>query len=348
MIEIITERTVWNANIKLTRHSDFYHTYFYHNLSKKENETPILIKYKDHDAFVLLPLLVREIENTDYKDATSVYGYAGILCSSDIVDVDKEKFKKELKQYFIENKIVSVFSRLHPFLECQSDILDGIGVISNPGDVVYINLLDSLDIQRKNYRKRLKTHVNKTRRFCNIISGESEAHVQTFIDIYYENMRRVDANEDYFFEEDYFYKLLASPDFETELSLAVCNETNEIIAGALFIKTNNIVQYHLSGIREDFLHLNPIKLIIDDMRIKATKEGYTYLNLGGGRSNQKDSLFNFKRSFSKNLKPFKLWKCICNKEAYKNLVLRQKQLDGDVNLDSDEEYFPAYRRILTQ
>ncbi len=348
MIQIITDKVAWNAAIKLASHSDFYHTYFYHDLSKKENEVPQLIKYEDENSCLLLPLLVREIENTDYKDATSVYGYAGVLCLSDIADIDKKKFKKELNQYFLESKIVSVFSRLHPYLKCQANLLDGLGVISNPGDVVYINLLEPLEVQRSNYSRRLKTQVNKTQRLCTIISGETEVHVQNFVEIYHDNMRRVDADESYFFEADYFYQLMASPDFETELSLAICNETNEVMAGALFIKTNDIVQYHLSGIREEFLHVNPIKLIIDEMRRKATNEGYKYLNLGGGRSNKEDSLFNFKLSFSKHLKPFKLWKYICDEEAYEDLVIRQKELDEKVGSDFDVEFFPAYRRVLTR
>jgi lipid II:glycine glycyltransferase (peptidoglycan interpeptide bridge formation enzyme) len=203
-------------------------------------------------------------------------------------------------------------------------------------------------VQRNNYSRRLKTQVNKAQRLCTIIAGETGAHVQNFIEIYHDNMQRVDADESYFFEDDYFYNLLASPDFETELSLAICNETNEVMAGALFIKTNSIVQYHLSGIREEFLHINPIKLIIDEMRKKSTNEGYTYLNLGGGRSNKQDSLFNFKLSFSKHLKPFKLWKYICNEQAYEDLVILQKQLDKKVSSVSNEEFFPAYRRVLTR
>jgi lipid II:glycine glycyltransferase (peptidoglycan interpeptide bridge formation enzyme) len=74
---------------------------------------------------------------------------------------------------------------------------------------------------------------------------------------------------------------MASPDFEVEWSFSVNNNTNEIIAGALFIKTDNIVQYHLSGIKEEFLYINLFKLVIDSMRVKSTEAGYTYFNLGG-------------------------------------------------------------------
>lgn len=348
MIEIITEKSDWNATLKLANHSDFYHTYYYHDLSKKVDETPILIKYTDEHACVLLPLLIRKIENTYYKDATSVYGYAGLLCTTEISNINNSNFKKELNEYFLDQKIVSVFSRLHPYLEHQEAFLNGIGVISNPGVVVYINLFDSLDKQRKLYSNRLKTHVNKADRLCTIIEGNTEAHLNAFIDIYYENMYRVNANDSYFFDKYYFKQLMSSSDFETELSLAIHSETQEIIAGALFIKTNNIVQYHLSGIKEDFLDLNPIKLVIDNMRIKSTKEGYKYLNLGGGRSNKQDSLFVFKSSFSKNFKPFKLWKYIVDYEAYEDLVKQQKNMRANVDFEIDKEFFPAYRGMLIQ
>lgn len=347
MIEIITERTVWNNTISLSRHSDFYHTYFYHNLSKKENETPLLIKYEDDNSCILLPLLIREIENSVYKDATSVYGYSGMLCVSEMEHFDNENFKKELNAFLVANKIISVFSRLHPYLDFQEKILSGIGQISNPGDVVYINLLEPIQIQRQHYSNRLKTHVNKAKRLCTIIKGETKEQIHEFIKIYYENMRRVDAHERYFFDETYFYQLMASPDFEVELSLALNNNTNEIIAGALFIKTDNIVQYHLSGIKEEFLDINPIKLVIDSMRVKSTEEGYTYLNLGGGRENKQDSLFRFKTTFSKNLKPFKLWKHIVDEKVYQDLVNQQQRIEKDLNLENNQEFFPAYRCILT-
>ena len=112
MIQIIKDKTTWNATVKLAEHSDFYHTYCYHELSKKENETPVLIKYKDEKSSVLLALLVKEIENTDYKDATSVYGYTGVLYLSDTSNFDNGNFRKELNEYFLDHKIVSVFSRL--------------------------------------------------------------------------------------------------------------------------------------------------------------------------------------------------------------------------------------------
>jgi hypothetical protein len=85
------------------------------------------------------------------------------------------------------------------------------------------------------------------------------------------------------------------------------------------------------------MDLNPIKLIIDKERIKATEEGFKFFNLGGGRGSEEDSLFKFKSSFAKNFKEFKIWKHVVNKDIYQ--MLTEKHLGTEVETD----FFPAYR-----
>ena len=73
------------------------------------------------------------------------------------------------------------------------------------------------------------------------------------------------------------------------------------------------------------------------MRIKATKEGFKYFNLGGGRGSSDDSLFRFKSGFSKDFKEFKVWKHIVDEYAYNILVER------NLGADYVTSFFPAYR-----
>lgn len=343
MIEIVKEQKAWSSLLESVEHTDVYHTYCYHHLSKKEGESPILIKYTQNDTCVILPLLIRDIKNSSYKDATSVYGYAGILTAYKEEGFDFVKFQNELKDFFLEQKIVAVFSRLHPYIDYQETFLNGMGTIVNPGNVVCIDLTTSLEVQRQKYSRRLKTYLNKSRKHCTVIKGESEEDIESFIDLYYKNMKRVDANGEYFFSKCYFQKLMQSTEYETELLLCIHNQTKAIVGGALFMKTGNIVQYHLSGLDECYYDLNPIKLIIDEMRIRATNEGYNYFNLGGGRGGKEDTLFNFKASFSKKFKPFKLWKFIVDEEAYKSLVYEHFSESKKIDNIYDQGYFPAYR-----
>src|SRR5680860_565729 len=96
MIEIITDKEEWNSFMKLVGHFDFYYSYYYHLLSKKDEEEPMLIAYRETGMLIALPLLVRDIEGTSYKDATSVYGYTGPLCNAEWEDpaaIDNSRFK---------------------------------------------------------------------------------------------------------------------------------------------------------------------------------------------------------------------------------------------------------------
>ena len=343
MIKVIKEKKEWCEELALFEHLDFYYTYDYHHLSKKEDEVAVLLKYVEGDSILVLPLLIRDIENTDYKDAISVYGYAGVLNKNITDDFNIENFHNEISTFFNENKIVSVFSRLHPFLENQELLLNGLGSITTPGKVVYIDLNDTIENQRAKFNRRLKTYLNKSRKSCTVINGNIEEHLKIFIDLYHGNMRRVDADDSYFFEDEYFFKLLSSTDYESELLLCLDNETQNIMGGAIFIKKDAIVQYHLSGLAKEDFDVDPIKLIIDEMRIKATKEGYKYLNLGGGRGSSEDSLFRFKSGFSKDFKDFKLWKYVVNEEVYK-MLCREKLGEDYVHLeDMETGFFPAYR-----
>ncbi|HDZ13626.1 hypothetical protein LCGC14_1047350 [marine sediment metagenome] len=350
MIEIITDREEWNRFIKLIGHFDFYYSYYYHLLSKQANEKPILIAYREADVLIALPLLLRDIKGTSYSDATSVYGYAGPLCKikgKKTSTFDNGNFKNQLQLFLRENKIVSVFTRLHPFIDYQENILKNIGSITSPGNVVNIDLTLPIDIQRQQYNKRLKTYVNKARRVYTIIEANNERQIEEFIEMYYENMRRLDANEYYFFDKRYFYQLMISSFFKVELMLCSNSETGELIGGAMFIKTGNIVQYHLSGCKEDYLHLNPIKLLIDEMRLRATEQGYTYFNLGGGLGVNEDSLFRFKASFSNDYRPAKFWKYVVNQEVYDELVDGTKKDDSEKELETTN-FFPAYRQLAKE
>lgn len=337
-LEIITKPKDWNSVLQEIGHYDFYHTYDYHTVDKFENQVPTLFKYTENDYLIALPLLIRKIDNTSYYDATSVYGYAGPISKGLDSSFSNEQFIKELLNFFQHKNIISVFSRLNPYINNQHVILENLGDIVNQGKVVNIDLKLNKVIQRQHYQDRLKTHINKSRRHCIIKKAESPKELKDFIAIYYENMNRVKAEKHYYFNQDYFEKILTSKSFNTELLLAQDKKTGITMAGSLFVITNNIVQYHLGGTKSEFLNVMPSKALIDEMRIIAANQGLEYFNLGGGLGGIYDnSLFKFKASFSKDFKDFKLWKLIINQKAYDNLVLQRKI--------TDTSFFPKYRYL---
>jgi hypothetical protein len=338
MIEILKNKSAWNKVLQEVDTYDFYHTFEYHSIAKNNNEIPILIKYSENKLIIAIPFLLRKIEETDYYDLTSVYGYSGPIHKNLDQDFDNSTFISELNVYLSSENIISIFSRLNPFIIGQHTCIQHLGEISSLSKVVNIDLNLESEHQLLVYHKRLRTHINKARRLCNIRFAKTKEDVLSYIDLYYKNMERVNAKKYYFFGEKYFFDLMNSKDFKTRLLLATDKETNTIIAGAMFITTNQIVQYHLSGTDEDKLDHYPIKLLIDEMRIISTQENCTFFNLGGGVGNKEDSLFHFKSGFSKDFKDFNLWKVIVNQEIYDQLTLEK-------NIDPETNYFPLYRSI---
>ena len=335
MIQVIEKKEFWDDFISSFEESDLYHTFDYHMIAK-ENGKPVLLKYSHGEACIGLPLLIRKIPNTPFNDATSVYGYPGPLYRNILANFDNDHFKSELLEYFNSNNIVSVFSRLNPFLPLQYRILENIGVIEKKGAIVTIDLTKPIDLQRQEFGKRLKGQLNKVRRHCHVKKANSDSEFQEFIKIYHENMDRVNAKPMYYFEDKYFKVLAKSESFNTETLLAIHNESGEVMGASMFFYKNSTVHYHLSGTKTEYLPLMPTKLLIDEMRIKAAQLGLTHFNLGGGLSGADDSLLHFKSSFSKDMMDFHVWKLIVNHEVYDKWT-------EEFNIPQNSDFFPLYR-----
>ena len=140
----------------------------------------------------------------------------------------------------------------------------------------------------------------------------------------------------YYFDDYYFKVLAKSESFNTETLLAIDNESGQTVGASMFIYKNAVIHYHLSGTRGDSLHMMPTKLLIDEMRLKASQLGLSHFNLGGGLGSADDSLLRFKSSFSKNLMDFHVWKLIVLPDVYKTLT-------NGVHRSGEVDFFPSYR-----
>lgn len=330
---------LWSDIVLKSSKYDFYHTQSYH-LLEKQNRPILFIAYFGTD-FIALPLIVRKIPNSNYFDCTSVYGYCGPISNLafDSISIEHIKcFQFELNQYFLNNNIVSAFSRLHPLIANQNLFIN-FGVLDYINQTVAIDLSLNLDEQKKQYRKSIKSELNQLRnKGYEIKEAISEQEIYAFITIYRKTMKKVAATEDYFFDNNYFYDFLNNVCFEKKILLAYYK--GDICAGALFTITNGIMQYHLAGTSEKYEKNSPMKLIIDEARLLANKLSLRYLHLGGGfGGSDQDTLFLFKSGFSDFRCHFINWNLIVNPEVYRELVEKNDQID------KSSHYFPLYRAL---
>lgn len=346
MIKVVHERDAWNALLKQAKQRDFYSTYEYHAISKTSHQEVALIHYsQEGDCGVLMPILLQEIEGTSYRDATSVYGYSGPLILGDKSQLDIKLFQSALKESLNSLNIVSLFSRLHPYLPKQRELLTGMGEIETLGKVVNIDITLSPEQQWSHISNRFRSYINKARRLYVIREGKSQDDLTVFIRLYEDTMRRLAAKPNYFFNRDYYQGLFKNEAFETTVLLAEDPNNGKVISGAMFISSGEIVQYHLSGTDSDYMKLHPVKLLIDEMRVRATAQGKRYFNLGGGLGGSEDSLFEFKSRFSKDFRDFEVWKYISNPEIYKSLSMNHLPADCKKDFNTCKHFFPCYRCV---
>lgn len=338
-IRIVDNHPAWSQVLDKISHYDCYSTYDYHALaaSMGEGVPELLVFEHENEGVLAIPFLKRSIpEDATYYDYTSVYGYAGPLCSVNAPSTEfLTSFWSAFKSYCLERRIVSVFSRLHPLIDPQEAWLNELGELKKLGNTVQIDLTLSLEEQWRKHKKSKKHLINRLRKSNTIKEANEPKEIQAFIDIYHQNMERVSAAERYFFPEAYFHQLLQAKDFKTKIYLAMDGQT--VMGAAMFFFTNNIVQYHLAGTREEYLKQAPMYLILDHARREAIAQGYHHLHLGGGLGAKEDALFKFKAGFSDIKQRFKVWNYIVNPEKYDRLV-RQRGVDA-----TQTDFFPLYR-----
>jgi hypothetical protein len=336
MLEIISldNQEKWDDIVCSMKEYDFYFLAGYHQLNQEG--VPLLLYYRNGRDALAMPLIVRDIDGYDYKDVTSVYGYAGPLTKeTNPAPESVAGFHDAMRHFFDSNNIVSAFSRLHSLLPNQSSLLKGMGTVSGSNHTIGIDLTLPLSEQRRQYTHSLKNVINKLKRKgLTVQRASSKEDIDLFIAIYKETMNRVKASGIYYFFPDYFYHFLDS--INSFVLLAFYE--SQAIGGSLFTVCNGIIQSHLSATRSDFLYLSPMKLILDEARLFGYRNGLRILHLGGGKSEDNDSLFVFKSSFSKQLYPFKVWKYIHNQSVYDSLLLQRFGKNVP-----DDFFFPLYR-----
>jgi hypothetical protein len=338
MLDVITleNKAKWNEVIQSMNDFDFYHLAEYHQLD--DSGAPVLLHYSDGTVDFAFPLILRSVDGTKYNDITSVYGYSGPLSNtSRPARKSIAEFHKDLLHFFDENSVVSAFSRLHPLFPVQEEILESIGDTLDNGLTVAIDLNLSENEQRRQYSQTLKNDINRLKRkSLTVKKAETEAEIETFADIYTETMKRVNASQNYFFDNTYFRRFL-----ETLPSvLYVAYYEGKIISGSLFTDCNGIIQVHLGATLNDYLYLSPLKYVWDQIRLYGIDKRRNYVHLGGGLGGNRDTLFKFKAKFSHLHFLFKTWRYVHNRETYDRLVC-----DKCTNDLPDSSFFPLYRLV---
>jgi hypothetical protein len=159
----------------------------------------------------------------------------------------------------------------------------------------------------------------KNRFTVNIYEEPNIEQKLTFIKIYHETMKSVNAGKYYFFNEKYFMNMFSKLNSYAVIINAV-NVKNEIECATIIFIYGIFAHYHLSGrkARSD----NSVNNFILDEAVKfAINKGARKFHFGGGiTTSDDDKLLKFKSNFSKENCDFFIGKNVYNQEVYYKVV----------------------------
>ena len=278
-------------------------------------------------------------DGEEYYDIVTPYGYGGPLVLEES-EGNREQLVQEFceafTQYCAEQKIVSEFVRFHPIAENALDFKEIYSPIWNRNTLG--TDLKSFDdpVQSefsKSCRKSIRQALNKGASYRITYQPDN---LKAFQEVYSSTMKRNEAAEYYFFDDEYFDNCLKFYR-ENILLIEVLFEDKVIAAGMYFLYDKKI-HVHLSGTLTEYLHLSPAYVLRYALACWGKEQGYEVIHHGGGRSNAvDDSLYLFKKQFASRTKfDFYVGRKIWMPEKY-------SQICAANGISEENAYFPAYR-----
>lgn len=341
MIKVLSlaQKEEWNFYINNAFIYDFYHTWYYHSLDQTGHA--LLFVYQKDDDYIAFPLIKRGIPGTCFFDLSSVYGYVGPISNIESQYISRQmiaNFKEAFLDFLKNEHIISVFSRLHPLFN-QERLVDDFNGIHDNGKTVALDLSLPIDVQRKKYNSDTYRSIKRSwKKGLFVKETKKIEDIDIFIEMYAENMERIQSTAYYRFKRQYFIDLINSNEFDCRL-LLVCFE-NEVMCGTLITFTHGVIQGHLIATKSIYLSESPAKFLVDEISLMGRKEGMKHLHLGGGVGFKDDSLFRWKSSFSDLHMNYKSLRFIADHAVYNSLVSKSG-IDRNKNID----FFPLYRAV---
>ncbi len=215
---------------------------------------------------LLAPLIVREIGDSNERDAVSPYGYPGLVegggspgharrSNSGEAPPDMPRTPPMFDPREIDYSatgLVSVFVR-HTLDEPP---LTG----ATERNVVQIADPGLAPKSRPSDRRQVRKNLEAGYELALVLGGEtSEVQRAGFLDVYEQTMRRTEAASHYFFGAAYFERVLEAD--RTWLALATA-PGGELAAASLAVVSDGYLHYYLSGSADSHLRDSPMKNVV--------------------------------------------------------------------------------------
>lgn len=343
----LSEAAEWKQyfNCLPSNRRDIYFTPEYNALYEKHGDgTAQCFVFEDDKGMALYPFLKNPISNLGYKldreyyDIQGAYGYNGLISSTESPEFIKA-FWEAFDVYCMENDIIAEFMRFHPLLNNH--------LLASPKMKIFFSRhtvgldLSDDDIWMHQISSKNRNMIRKAEKE-GVTIVESEDY-ETFRKLYNGTMSDLHAEDFYFFPPEYYSEYKQT--FKDESLLCLATYDGKVIAGSMFMYSDDYAHYHLSARDRDYSRYAANNLILWYGIQKAKERGCKWFHLGGGTTGDDgDSLLKFKKEFSKTLCEFWIGKRVHNQEVY-NQIVEQWKIKYSESYEHNHVRLLGYRDI---
>lgn len=311
----------WNKYLEMipAHYQDLYFREEYVKLYETESEKACCFVYQEDESIMLFPFLRRafEFKGNIYFDFETAYGYGGPI-SNDHSDAFITAALNAMSVKALEENYVCGFVRFHPLLE-NWKCFETVGCLVKDRRTIAIDLTGGIEktwmneIHTKNRNVIKKGEKNG----LEFIIDNKFSYLKEFEELYNSTMDKLEADSFYYFESKYYEQLKKTIQ---NRFLGIVKHNGKVIAGAIFFYQLPYGHYHLAGSDKSALKLSPNNYLLWEAAKELTKRGVKYFHLGGGTDGSEDnSLYQYKRKFSKHEYQFNLGKMIFNPSLYDDI-----------------------------
>jgi hypothetical protein len=280
------------------------------------------------------------------RHMVSPYGYGGPLYEGEPAhkEAASRAFEDALHLELRERRFVSEFVREDIFPERLVRRLAG---TTRELPNVLVKLDRDEDEIWAGYKPAVRRNVRlAARNALTVVFDPTGKRLDCFTRIYYDTMARRGANRYFFFPEQGFQDLNTALGSVGASMFVHVLDGDTVVSSELLLLSGTTIYSFLSATLPSAFAKRPNNLLKHEIALWGHRNGYKWLVLGGGLT-QDDELLRYKRSFDPNhITPYSVRRIIHAPEDYQRLVSMAHDFMGKkLDRENEEETFPEYFRF---
>jgi hypothetical protein len=337
----LSNKDNWNSIVKSFSNYDVHYLYEYNYafyIEKKQdaylfyycfNNTRAIYVFIKRDLYEISKIRFF-IKEKEFYDIISPYGYGGFL----IEGIEYLDVFLSFEEYCKNSNIITNTTRLHLFdSKLQQQIWPNFSPFNNIVRDLYLDENDLILDFNYNFRKNLKSSFNKG---LSIEIDFDLINSSNFLIIYNSTMKRTNADNFYFFSNDFFQIINQMKENVVYFNVYF---GKVLISSELVLYGPKYCYSFLGGTERDYFHLHPNHFLKFEIMKWAKSKNLEYFILGGGLG--EDGIYKYKRDIApKGIVPFFISTKVFNTQVYDYIC---KISDVSSN-DNNKNFFPWYRK----